>query len=133
MTKTTKMTKKDYFETLKASYPVSADNYQEMIDFIDREIALLKPSKNGPKAKAKAAAADKLTQAILSIIGQSSKPVTATDIMKALQEQDEYAAMSVSKVNAHMRDCVDRTDDNSDTDRPVKRTVVKGRAYFEMK
>ena len=132
---TKKMTKKDYFEKLRATYPVDSSDYQEMIDFIDREIALLKPSKNGPKAKAKAEAADKLSTAILDILSTSDKPLSASDIVKALQGSGvpEYEAISVSKVNAHFRNYVDRTDDSSDADKPIKRTVVKGRPYFEMK
>ena len=49
MANTKKMTKKDYFAILKATYPTTADNYDEVIKFIDHEMELLEKKNSADK------------------------------------------------------------------------------------
>ena len=44
-----KMTKRDYFAILRESYPATADNYDEVVAFIDHELELLSKKNSSEK------------------------------------------------------------------------------------
>lgn len=118
-----KMTKKDYFNQIKAKYDLT----EKEIAFIDHEIELLDKknakSKNGeksltPKQKANA----ELAQVIYDGM-EDNKQYTIGALIKALGLKDEEGCpLSTSKVSAVIRTNLLNV--------KVERTVIKGTAYF---
>ena len=86
-TMTKKMTKKDYFEILKGAYPKSANNYNEVIEFINHEIELLeKKSSQGKKPTANQMENEGFLEIIQNILQESNKAMTISDIQNANEE-----------------------------------------------
>ena len=86
-TMTKKMTKKDYFEILKGAYPKDANNYNEVIEFINHEIELLeRKSSQGKKPTANQMENEGFLEIIQNILQESNKAMTISDIQNANEE-----------------------------------------------
>ena len=121
MANTKKMTKKDYFAIIKASYPVDAPNYDEVMAFIDHEVELLNKKNSAEKKPTAVQVANEgIKQAIVDGM-EVGKAYTITDIMKSI---DECAELSNQRVSALVRQLV--------TDGVVVRTEEKRKAYFSL-
>ena len=96
MTNTKKMTKKDYFAILRASYPATAENYDEVIAFIDHELELL-AKKNAAEKKPTVVqvANEGIKQAIVNGM-EPDKLYTITDIIKSVPECADLTNQRVS-------------------------------------
>ena len=110
-----KMTKKDYFEQIKAKYNLTTDE----IAFIDHEIELLEKKNSADKKPTAQQVANKSTQeAILSYM-EAGKKYTITDLIKSVPE---CADMTNQRVSALVRQMV--------LDGSVVREEDKRKAYF---
>ena len=119
-TNANKVTKRDRFAQLRA---IVIDN-AELVDFIDHEIELLN-KKNSSKGETKAQIENKAIKSnILGVIGTQS--MTIGQITKAYNEQyeTEFSSNKISALVSQMRD------DKSNGTGEIKRTEVKGVAYF---
>ena len=115
MANTKKMTKKDYFEQIKAKYNLTTDE----IAFIDHEIELLEKKNSADKKPTAQQVANKSTQeAILSYM-EAGKKYTITDLIKSVPE---CADMTNQRVSALVRQMV--------LDGSVVREEDKRKAYF---
>ena len=113
------MTKKDYFAILKATYPTSADNYTEVIAFIDHEVELLEKKNSADKKPTATQVANKSTQDAIYEGMESGKLYTITDLIK---EIPELAEMTNQKVSALIKQMIDTR---------VTRIEDKRKAYFQ--
>jgi hypothetical protein len=112
-----KMTKKDYFNILKATYPTTAENYDEVIKFIDHEIEMLETkAKNGKTSKEVEA-----NNALRDEIYESMEEGKSYTITEMLTTFPCCAGMQNQRVTALVRGMI--------PDR-VERIEEKGRAYF---
>ena len=120
MTNTKKMTKKDYFAILRASYPATAENYDEVIAFIDHELELL-AKKNAAEKKPTAVqvANEGIKQAIVNGMEQG-KLYTITDIIKSVPE---CADLTNQRVSALVRQLMPEY---------IERVEEKRKAYFRL-
>ena len=113
-----KMTRVEMFNAIKA-IPQVADN-QEMVDFIDKQIAQL------AKRKSAESKTQKENKALMEIVVDAmvvlNKPATATQIMKS----DAYLSeLSLPKVSALLKKLIE--------DGRVVRTIEKKIALFSLK
>lgn len=113
-----KMTRVEMFNAIKA-IPQVADN-QEMVDFIDKQIAQL------AKRKSAESKTQKENKALMEIVVDAmvvlNKPATATQIMKS----DAYLSeLSLPKVSALLKKLIE--------DGRVERTIEKKIALFSLK
>lgn len=111
-----KMTKKDYFATLKAMVEAAAPaNMADMVAFIDHEVDLLdrKSAKSGQTKTQKENVAVK--EQIVSALADLAKPSTVSEIMVAVP-------LSNQKISALLRQLVNEG--------KVVRTEEKKKAYF---
>ena len=116
-----KMTKKDYFAILRAAYPQTADNYDEVIAFIDHEVDLLNRKNSGEKKPtAQQTANEGIKNAILAGM-TPNRLYTITEIQK---EIPECAEMSNQKVSALVRQLKDAG--------LVVKTEDKRKSYFSL-
>ena len=115
-----KMTKKDYFAILRASYPETADNYDEVIAFIDHELELL-ARKNSAEKKptAQQVANDGIKQAIVDGM-QENRLYTISEIIK---EIPACAELTIQRVSAIIRQMIPDTSE---------RVEEKRKAYFRL-
>jgi hypothetical protein len=117
---TKKMTKKDYFAILKATYPTDAKDYDEVIAFIDHEIELLSRKNSAEKKPTATQTANEgLKKAILETM-EPSRLYTITDLIK---EVPALAEMTNQKVSAIVRQMLG-------TD--IERVEEKRKAYFRL-
>lgn len=119
-TNANKVTKRERFAQLRA---IVLDN-EELVAFIDHEIELLN-KKNSSKGETKAQIENKAIKSnILNVIGTQS--MTIGQITKAYNEQyeTEFSSNKISALVSQMRD------DKSNGTGEIKRTEVKGVAYF---
>lgn len=119
-TNANKVTKRERFAQLRA---IVIDN-AELVAFIDHEIELLN-KKNSSKGETKAQIENKAIKSnILGVIGTQS--MTIGQITKAYNEQyeTEFSSNKISALVSQMRD------DKSNGTGEIKRTEVKGVAYF---
>lgn len=121
MTNSKKMTKRDYFNILRASYPTTAENYDEVIGFIDHELELL-AKKNAAEKKPTAVqvANEGIKQAIVAGMEQG-KLYTITDIIKSVPECADLTNQRVSALVRQLKD-----------DNIVERVEEKRKAYFRL-
>ena len=116
-----KMTKKDYFAILRATYPASADNYDEVIAFIDHEVELLNRKNSAEK---KPTARQTANESIKTAIAEGMTPnrlYTVTEIQKEIAECAELSNQRVSALLRQMKE-----------DGIVTRTEDKRKAYFSI-
>lgn len=120
MTNSKKMTKKDYFAILRASYPATADNYDEVIAFIDHELELLARKNTAEKKPtAQQVANDGIKQAIVDGM-QENRLYTITEIIKEIPACAELTNQRVSAlIRQMMPDLIERVED-------------KRKAYFRL-
>ena len=116
-----KMTKKDYFAILRKSYPETANNYADVIAFIDHEIELL-DRKNSAEKKptAQQVANDGVKQAIAEGM-TPNRLYTVTEIQKEIAECADLSNQRVSALLRQMKD-----------DGIIVRTEDKRKAYFSL-
>lgn len=121
MTNSKKMTKRDYFNILRASYPATAENYDEVIAFIDHELELL-AKKNSAEKKPTAVqvANEGIKQAIVDGM-EPGKLYTITDIIKSVPECTDLTNQRVSALVRQLKD-----------DNIVERVEEKRKAYFRL-
>ena len=112
-----KMTRVEMFNAIKA-IPQVADN-QEMVDFIDKQIAQLAKRKSAESKTQKENKA--LMEVVVDAMGVLDKPATATQIMKS----DAYLSeLSLPKVSALLKKLIE--------DGRVERTIEKKIALFSL-
>lgn len=123
MTKSNKMTKRDYFTILREAYPQTADNYDAVIAFIDHELELLaKKNSADKKPTATQVANDGFKTAILAHMGENPNQLfTITDLIKSVPEIGELTNQRVSAIVRQMTEAgiIDRVEE-------------KRKAYFRM-
>ena len=115
MANTKKMTKKDYFEQIKAKYNLTADE----VAFIDHEIELLDKKNSADKKPTAQQVANKSTQEAILAYMEVGKKYTITDLIKSVPE---CADMTNQRVSALVRQMV--------LDGSVVREEDKRKAYF---
>lgn len=112
-----KMTRVEMFNAIKA-IPQVADN-QEMVDFIDKQIAQLAKRKSAESKTQKENKA--LMEVVVDAMVVLNKPATATQIMKS----DAYLSeLSLPKVSALLKKLIE--------DGRVERTIEKKIALFSL-
>lgn len=112
-----KMTRVEMFNAIKA-IPQVAEN-QEMVDFIDKQIAQLAKRKSAESKTQKENKA--LMEVVVDAMTVLDKPATATQIMKS----DAYLSeLSLPKVSALLKKLIE--------DGRVKRTIEKKIALFSL-
>ena len=112
-----KMTRVDMFNAIKA-IPQVADN-QEMVDFIDKQIAQLAKRKSAESKTQKENKA--LMEVVVDAMTVLDKPATATQIMKS----DAYLSeLSLPKVSALLKKLIEEG--------RVERTIEKKIALFSL-
>ena len=121
MANTKKMTKKDYFAILRASYPATAENYDEVIAFIDHEVELLnRKNSSEKKPTAQQVANEGIKKAIASGM-KLNRLYTVTEIQKEIPGCAEMSNQRVSSLLRQMKD-----------EGIVIRTEDKRKAYFSL-
>lgn len=121
MTNSKKMTKRDYFNILRASYPATAENYDEVICFIDHELELLEKKNSTEK---KPTAVQVANEGIKSAILEGMEPNRLYTITELIKEIPECADMTNQRVSALIRQLKD--------DKKVERVEEKRKAYFRL-
>ena len=112
-----KMTRVEMFNAIKA-VPQVADN-QEMVDFIDKQIAQLAKRKSAESKTQKENKA--LMEVVVDAMAVLNKPATATQIMKS----DAYLSeLSLPKVSALLKKLIEEG--------RVERTIEKKIALFSL-
>ena len=112
-----KMTRVEMFNAIKA-IPQVADN-QEMVDFIDKQIAQLAKRKSAESKTQKENKA--LMEVVVDAMTVLDKPATATQIMKS----DAYLSeLSLPKVSALLKKLIEEG--------RVERTIEKKIALFSL-
>ena len=113
-----KMTRVEMFNAIKA-IPQVAEN-QEMVDFIDKQIAQLAKRKSAESKTQKENKA--LMEVVVDAMTMLDKPATATQIMKS----DAYLSeLSLPKVSALLKKLIEEG--------RVERTIEKKIALFSLK
>jgi hypothetical protein len=112
-----KMTKKDYFNILKATYPTTAENYDEVINFINHEIEMLESKSKSGKASKEVEANNLLRDEIYENM-KEGKSYTITEMLTTFPC---CAGMQNQRVTALVRGMIPNR---------VERIEEKGRAYF---
>ena len=121
---TVKVTKKDYFNALRALVvDTEVENKTALIDFIDNELALLAKKANSAKSKPSKAQAENegIKTAIIAALNEAEKALTITEFQTAYPEFAEY---SNQKMSALFKQLVDAG--------AVEKTVVKKKSYFSV-
>ena len=116
-----KMTKKDYFAILRASYPATAENYDEVIAFIDHELELLAKKNSADK---KPTAQQVANDGIKTAIAEGMTPNRLYTVTEIQKEIAECAELSNQRISALLRQMV--------ADGVVVRTEDKRKAYFSL-
>ena len=116
-----KMTKRDYFTILRNSYPATADNYDEVIAFIDHELELLAKKNSAEKKPTAQQVANEGIKAAIVAGMAPNRLYTITEIQK---EIPECAEMSNQKVSALVRQLKDAG--------LVIKTEDKRKSYFSL-
>lgn len=119
MTKTKKMTKRDYFNALKAIDEVSKN--AELVKFIDRELELLARKNSADrKPSGNALANVELKKEIMEILASDPEHLfTATEIQKAMS--GEYTNQRVSALLKQLKN-----------DGKVEKVEDKRRSFFKL-
>ena len=122
MTNTKKMTKRDYFNILRSTYPVDAENYAEVIAFIDKELGLLERKNSAPKKPtATQIGNEALKDALLESMVENTY-YTVADLIKNIPCCE---GLSTSKVSSLVNAMVKKE--------LLTKTTDKRRSYFSIK
>lgn len=114
-----KMTKRDYFNTLLAIDEVTSN--PDLVTFIEKEIELLNKKKASSKNKKTNNDRPKMDAIIAYLTGVDGIGVTASDILKGV---NELADDSLPKVSALLRKLI--------AEGEVEKTTEKRRSYFRL-
>ena len=115
-----KMTKKDYFKEL-LNIEVIASN-ESLVDFINHELELLDRKSSKSTLSKTQVENNSIKDIIVSVLQESAKPMTITDIQASNEDLKE---LSNQKISALLKQLVD-------TDL-VERIVDKKKTYFQIK
>jgi hypothetical protein len=115
-----KMTKRDYFGMLKEVVKGN-ENESELIAFIDHEIELLAKKHSSSKSSKKQVENEGIMLEICNALGMVGKPVTVTELQKAIPEMAE---LSNQKISALLKKLVDNGE--------VIKTIDKKKSYFSL-
>lgn len=115
-----KMTKRNYFEIIKASFPMDNKHYAEVMDFCDRELDLLSRKNASKKATATQEANAKLADAIAAYLAENHGEKFT--ISALIADVEELAGLSNQKVTGVMRILL--------TDGRAEKVVEKRVTYF---
>lgn len=96
-----KMTKRNYFEIIKASFPMDSDHYEEVMDFCDRELDLLSRKNSSKKATATQEANAKLADAIAAYLNDNRNDKFT--ISTLISDVEALSGLSNQKVTGVMR------------------------------
>lgn len=121
MTTTKKMTKKDYFNILKKSYPTTAENYNDVIAFIDHEIELLEKKNSAEK---KPTATQKANTELKAAIVESMAKDRNYTITEMIKEFPELSELTNQKVSAMVRQLVEAN--------LIEKIEDKRKSYFRL-
>ena len=118
---TKKMTKKEMFAQIMASYPLT----DEEKAFIQHEIELLEKKntrKDGSKTMTATQKANEVLKArIVEILSNTEKPMSVSEIAKSDSELAELSGQKVSAIITLLKN-----------DGIVKRVEIKRKAYFKL-
>lgn len=96
-----KMTKRNYFEIIKASFPMENEHFNEVMNFCDRELDLLTRKNASKKATATQEANGKLADAIAAYLAERRDEKFT--ISTLIADVEELAGLSNQKVTGVMR------------------------------
>ena len=97
---TKKMTKRDYFNILRNAYPTTADNYNEVIEFIDHELELLARKNMTPTGEKKLTAAQLENEKLKEAILENMEPNRLYSISEMMKEFECISGFTLPKVSA---------------------------------
>jgi len=118
---TKKMTKRDYFTILRNAYPTTADNYNEVIAFIDHELELLARKNTSEKKPTAVQQANNVLKSAILEGMEENRLYTITEIIKEIPACADLSNQRVSAVVRQMYDCAEPT---------IEKVVEKRRSYF---
>lgn len=121
MTTTKKMTKKDFFNILRKSYPVTAENYNDVIAFIDHEIELLERKNSAEK---KPTATQKANTELKAAILESMVKDRNYTITEMIKEFPALSELTNQKVSAMVRQLVEAN--------LIEKIEDKRKSYFRL-
>lgn len=121
MKNTKKMTKKDYFAILRSSYPVTAEDYDEVIAFIDHELELLAKKNSAEKKPTAVQVANESIKADILASMEKDRLYTITEMIKEIPSCADLTNQRVSALVRQMYDCAEPT---------IERIEDKRKAYF---
>lgn len=110
-------TEKDYFNILKATYPTTAENYDEVINFINHKLEMLENKAKSGKASKEVEANNALRDEIYENM-EEGKRYTITEMLTTFPC---CAGMQNQRVTALVRGMMPNR---------IERIEEKGRAYF---
>lgn len=120
---TKKMTKRDYFNILRNAYPADADNYNEVIEFIDHELELLARKNMTPTGEKKLTTIQLENEKLKEGILESMEPNRLYSISEMIKEFDCISDLSLPKVSALITQLKNAS--------KVIRVEEKRKAYFK--
>ena len=120
MTKTTKMTKRDYFTILRNAYPTTADNYDAVIGFIDHELELLAKKNSAEKKQTPVQIAN---EGIKDAIYEGMTPNRLYSVTEIIKEVPACADLTNQRVSALLRQMMPER---------IERVEEKRKAYFRV-
>ena len=132
----TKITKKDYFRTIKGIVEAAAlepTNKQNILAFIDREVELL-AKKSGTSKETKTQKANTAIKAtVLEVLADMGKPVTISELMEdarlsTYEEEGKDDIKTIKMTNQKLSSLLKQMKD----DGAVVRTENKKKAYFSL-
>lgn len=116
------MTKKEMFQSILAIDAVAAN--EEMVEFLNHQIALLDSRKSGTKKPSKTQEANiGIKDTICEVLAESETPLRVKDLL----EDERLAEFSSSKITALLRQMLPEVGDGR-----VVRTIEKKVAYFTL-
>ena len=120
MTKTTKMTKRDYFTILRNAYPTTADNYNDVVAFIDHELELLAKKNSAEKKQTPVQIAN---EGIKDAIYKALTPNRLYSVTEIIKEVPACADLTNQRVSALLRQMMPER---------IERVEEKRKAFFRV-
>lgn len=120
MAKTTKMTKRDYFTILRNAYPTTADNYNDVVAFIDHELELLAKKNSAEKKQTPVQIAN---EGIKTAIYEGMTPNRLYSVTEIIKEVPACADLTNQRVSALLRQMMPER---------IERVEEKRKAFFRV-
>lgn len=120
MANTKKMTKRDYFTILRNAYPTTAEDYTEVIGFIDHELELLAKKNSAEK---KPTAVQIANEGVKDAIYESMEPNRLYTVTEIIKEIPACADLTNQKVSNLLRQMMPER---------IERVEEKRKAYFRV-